>query len=154
MKKVMFVSSSGGHLKELLKLQSLFTNYDYMLVTEETKTTNKLGERYNVKYMKYGSRQYIFSYFFIFIFNLIRSIGLIISFNPKIVVTTGAHTGGIVCFIAKLFGKKIIYIESLAKVKTLSMTGKFVYLFADKFYVQWEELAEKYKKAEYLGRLI
>ncbi len=154
MKKVMFVSSSGGHLTELLKLQSLFTNFDYMLVTEETKITKKLSEKFNVKYMKYGSRQYIFSYVFIFLFNMFRSIELMITFNPKVVITTGAHTGGIVCFIAKLFGKKVIYIESMAKVNTLSMTGKFVYLFVDKFYVQWEELADKYAKSEYLGRLI
>jgi beta-1,4-N-acetylglucosaminyltransferase len=154
MKKVMFVSSSGGHLTELLKLQSLFANYEYMLVTEKTKTTDKLFEKYNVRYMQYGSRQYIFSYFFVFIFNLLKSIELMLTFNPNIVVTTGAHTGGIVCFISKIFGKKVIYIESMAKVTTLSMTGKFVYLFADKFYVQWEELEEKYKKAEYLGRLI
>lgn len=154
MKKVMFVSSSGGHLSELLKLQSLFKTYDYMIVTEETQTTNKLKEKYNVKYLKYGSRQYIFSYFFIFIYNLLKSIGLVLMFNPRVIVTTGAHTGGIVCFIAKLFGKKVVYIESMAKVNTLSMTGKFMYLFADKFFVQWEELEEKYKKAEYLGRLI
>jgi UDP-N-acetylglucosamine:LPS N-acetylglucosamine transferase len=154
MKKVMFVSSSGGHLTELLKLQCLFNRYDYMIVTEKTKTTEKLNEKYKVSYMKYGSRQYIFSYIFIFIFNVFKSIELILSFSPNIVITTGAHTGGIICTIAKLFGKKVIYIESLSKVKTLSMTGKFVYLFADKFYVQWEELEEKYKKAKYLGRLI
>lgn len=154
MKKVMFVSSSGGHLTELLKLQSLFNNYNYMLVTEETETTKSLKEKYNVKYMMYGSRQYIFSYIFIFLYNIFRSIELMITFNPKVVVTTGAHTGGIVCFIAKLFGKKVIYIESLAKVNTLSLTGKLMYLIADKFYVQWEELAEKYKKSEYIGRLI
>ncbi|MDD2376850.1 MAG: polysaccharide biosynthesis protein [Clostridia bacterium] len=153
MKKVMFVSSSGGHLTELLKLQSLFTTYEYMLVTEKTITTEKLIEKYNVRYMKYGSRQYIFSYFFVFIFNILKSIVLILTFKPNLVITTGAHTGGIVCFIAKLFGKKVIYIESMAKVNTLSMTGRFVYLFADKFYVQWEELEHKYKKSKYLGRL-
>ena len=153
MKKVMFVSSSGGHLTELLKLKSLFFNYDYMLVTEKTKTSENLIDKYNVKYMNYGSRQYIFSYIFIFIFNVLRSIELIFTFKPDIVITTGAHTGGIVCFIAKIFGKKVIYIESMAKVNTLSMTGRFVYLFADKFYVQWEELECKYEKSEYLGRL-
>ena len=57
-------------------------------------------------------------------------------------------------FFAKLFGKKVIYIESLAKVNSLSVTGKMVYPFANKFYVQWEDLAKKYKKAEYLGRLM
>ena len=58
------------------------------------------------------------------------------------------------CFIGKLFGKKIIYIESLAKIDSLSVTGRNVYKFADKFYVQWETLANKYEKAEYIGRLM
>ena len=58
------------------------------------------------------------------------------------------------CFFAKLLGKKVIYIESLAKVNTLSTTGKMVYPFANKFYVQWENLSKKYKKAEYIGRLM
>ncbi len=154
MLKVIFVSSSGGHLTELLKLQSLFKNYDYLLVTEKTKVTEKLNEQYKISFMKYGSREYIFQYIFVFLYNVIKSIVLMITFNPKIVVTTGAHTGGITCFVAKLFFKKVIYIESMAKVSTLSMTGKLMYLIADKFYVQWEELEEKYPKAEYLGRLI
>ncbi|MEG1705518.1 MAG: PssD/Cps14F family polysaccharide biosynthesis glycosyltransferase [Clostridia bacterium] len=154
MKKVMFVCSSGGHLSEMLKLESLFYNYKYMLVTEKTKITMDLPKKYNVRFMKYGSRQYFLKYIFIFIFNVLKSIWLMIKFNPKVVVTTGAHTGGIVCFIAKIFFKKVIYIESMAKVTSLSMTGKIMYLFADKFFVQWEELEKKYKKAEYLGRLI
>jgi UDP-N-acetylglucosamine:LPS N-acetylglucosamine transferase len=154
MEKVIFASSSGGHLTELLKLQSLFKKYDYLLVTEKTKITNKLNDQYNVSYMKYGSREYMFKYIFVFLYNVFKSIFLMITFNPKVVVTTGAHTGGIICFIAKLFFKKVIYIESMAKVSTLSMTGKIMYPIADKFYVQWEELEEKYPKAEYLGRLI
>ena len=58
------------------------------------------------------------------------------------------------CFNSKLLGKKVIYIESLAKVNTLSTTGKMVYSFANKFYVHWENLSIKYKKAVYFGRLM
>lgn len=154
MKKVMFVCSSGGHLTEMLKLESLFKEYKYLLVTEKTKTTESLKENYKVKYLKYGSRYYLFKYIFVVLFNVLKSIGLLIFFNPKVVVTTGAHTGGIVCFIAKLLFKKVIYIESMAKVNSLSVTGKVMYIVADKFYVQWEELEKKYKKAEYIGRMI
>jgi hypothetical protein len=42
----------------------------------------------------------------------------------------------------------------MAKIKELSGTGNNVYKIADKFYVQWKNLAEKYDKAEYIGRLI
>lgn len=58
------------------------------------------------------------------------------------------------CVIAKFFKAKVIYIESIAKVDSLSVTGKNVYKFADKFYVQWKTLTEKYDKAEYIGRLL
>ena len=37
-KKVMFISSTGGHLEELLRLKSLFNDYDYSLITEKTKS--------------------------------------------------------------------------------------------------------------------
>ncbi|MNP26401.1 Oligosaccharide biosynthesis protein Alg14 like protein [compost metagenome] len=150
----MFVSSSGGHLSELLKLEKLFDKYNYVLVTEKTDSNSNLSKKYNTEYLVYGSRQYLFKYIFIFIFNAIKSIYLIIKYRPKTIVSTGAHTGGIVCLLGKIFGSKIIYIETLAMVESLSVTGKNLYKFADKFYVQWEELANKYSKAEYIGRLI
>ena len=37
-KKVMFISSTGGHLDELLQLSSMFKKYDYHIVTEKTKS--------------------------------------------------------------------------------------------------------------------
>ena len=154
MKKVIFVSSSGGHLTELLRLDKLFKEYEYLLVTEKTDITDKLKDKYNIDFLKYGSRHYFFKYIYVFTYNIFKSIKIIMKFKPNTIVTTGAHTGGIMCYIAKIFGAKVIYIESLAKTKSLSVTGKSVYLFADKFYVQWEDLTKKYKKAEYLGRLI
>ena len=47
--------------------------------------------------------------------------------------------------------KKIIYIESFAKLKNESVTGRMVYRFADKFFVQWPEMLMVYPKAEYHG---
>ena len=35
MKRVMFISSVGGHLTQLLELKSLFKDYNYVLVTEK-----------------------------------------------------------------------------------------------------------------------
>ena len=37
MKKVMFISSTGGHLTELLQLKPLFEKCEYTIVTEKTK---------------------------------------------------------------------------------------------------------------------
>lgn len=154
MKKVIFVASSGGHLSEILKLKELFKEYDYLLVTEKTEITSKLIDNYNMEYLKYGPNKNKFKYIGAVIYNMFKSIKILIKFKPSTVLSTGAQVGGIMCFFAKLLGKKVIYIESLAKVNTLSTTGKMVYPFANKFYVQWENLSKKYKKAEYIGRLM
>ena len=67
MKKVIFTSSSGGHLTELLKLEKLFYEYEYLLVTEKTEVTEKMSGKYNMEYLKYGSRFYFFKYILLYI---------------------------------------------------------------------------------------
>ena len=49
MKKVIFISSMGGHLTELMQLKSIFKDYDYKLVTEKHKSTVGLKARYKSK---------------------------------------------------------------------------------------------------------
>jgi hypothetical protein len=55
------------------------------------------------------------------------------------------------CCIGKIFGSKIVYIESFANIHTKSVTGKVVYLFADLFIVQWESMLKLYPKAKLGG---
>ncbi|WP_316376501.1 hypothetical protein [Enterococcus faecium] len=38
-----------------------------------------------------------------------------------------------ICLITKMMGKKLIYIESFAKVTSPTQTGKLMYHFADQF---------------------
>ncbi|KAI7884722.1 oligosaccharide biosynthesis protein Alg14 like-domain-containing protein [Mucor mucedo] len=49
---------------------------------------------------------------------------------------------------------EIVYVESFARVETLSLTGKLLYPFADRFLVQWSELSNILDKAEYKGILV
>ena len=154
MKKVMFVCNSGGHLSEMLKLDKVINKYDYLLITEKTILTEKYKDIYNIKFVKYMSRKNIITYIFNGIINIITSIYNIIKFNPEIIISTGACIGAIYCVLGKILGKKIIYIESASRIDTLSGTGKVIYKIANKFYVQWEELEQKYNKSEYIGRLM
>ena len=150
-KKVLFISSTGGHLNELLQLKSLFSNYDYLLVTEKDKSTISLKDKYNVKYLVYGTRKNLFSYFFKFIFNFIKSFIIFIRFKPDVIITTGAHTCVAMIFIAKLFKKKSIYIETMANRKTKTMTGKIVEKWVTYFVVQWEDMKNLYEDSVYGG---
>ena len=115
----MFISSTGGHLSELLQLKSLFNEYDYCLVTEKTKSTETLAQKYSGKthYLVYGTKSHLFSYLFKFAFNIFKSLFLMIKIRPDVVVTTGTHTAVPMCYLAKVFGKKVIFIETFANRK-------------------------------------
>lgn len=152
-KKVLFISSTGGHLSELMQLKSLFSKFPYYIVTEKTKSNEYLAEDYKgkVAYLKYGTKKNLFTYFFIYIFNIIKSFIIFLKQKPDVVVTTGTHTAVPMCYIAKVFRKKVIYIETFANRNSKTVAGRFVYPIADVFVVQWEEMKKIYPKAEYWG---
>lgn len=156
MKKVLFISSTGGHLEELIQLKDMFKNYDYHIVTEKTKSNLNLKDKYpkRVSFLIYGSYTTFFkkiTYPFKLLLNCFLSLFIFIRIKPKYIVSTGAHTAGPMCCIGKIFGSKIIFIETFANSKTKSRTGKLVYKFADLFIVQWEEMLNLYPNAVYGG---
>ena len=155
MKKVLFISSTGGHLSELMELKPLFSKYDYHIITEKTDTTIKLKDKYKSKinYLVYGARNYMFSYLFKFSYNIIKSLILYAKIRPDVIVTTGAHTAVPMCYIGKFFKKKIIFIETFARVNSTSMSGRMINKIADVFIVQHPEMEKVYENAVYKGAL-
>lgn len=151
MKKVMFISSVGGHLTQLLELKTIFKDYNYVLVTEKNDVTKDMKKKYKMEYLIYGSREYLFKYVFIFLFNIFKSFYLFFKYRPNVIVTTGTHTAVPMCYIGRLFGKKVIFIESYAKRTSPTLSGRLVYPIANTFIVQWETMLEFYPKAKYFG---
>ncbi len=155
MKKVMFISSTGGHFNELMQLKPLFNKYDYHIVTEKDTITKEYKEEYKEKisYLLYGTRAHMLKYIFQFTYNCLKTIYLYIKIRPKYIVTTGTHTAGPMCCLGKIFGSKIIYIETFANRNTKTATGSLIYKFADLFIVQWEEMLKIYPKAKLGGSI-
>ena len=150
-RKICFICSSGGHFSELSKLKTVAEGYDSFLVVEKT-------EGFKTDFCK---KQYFLSvinrkeFFFILHFLWMLVLELLIFFRerPDYIITTGALCSYPMARIAHFFRKKVIYIESYARIYDLSNTGHRMYRFADCFIVQWPELLEKYPKAEYHGDL-
>jgi len=153
MKKVLFISSTGGHLSEMMMLKDMFSKYDYHIITEKTKSNIKLKDKYKdkVNYLIYGTKDHMLTYPFKLLGNCFKSLYYYIKIRPDFIVTTGAHTAGPMCCLGKLFGSKIIYIETFANMKSKTKTGRLVYKFADLFVVQWENMLKIYPKATYGG---
>ena len=139
-KKVCFAASSGGHYEQLLMLKPLIEKYDSFILTERTDySCDVQGEKvYFIPRM---------------IINLFKTIQIYIKERPDVVICTGVLAMIPMCLIAKLFKKKLIYIESFAKVTSGTETGKLMYKFADKFYVQWEQMLDVYPNATFKGSI-
>ena len=152
-RRVLFVASTGGHLKELMELESMFDKYDFNLITEKTKSNLYLKDKFKNKvfYMVYGTKDHMLTYPFKFLYNCIYSVLLFFKLHPDYIVTTGTHTAVPICFFSKIFGTKVIYIETFANMTTKTMTGKMVYPISDEFIVQWESMLKLYPEATYGG---
>lgn len=147
--KICFAASSGGHYEQLLMLKPLMQKYDSFIVTEKTKYSAKVngGKMY---FLSQVNRKEI-SFIPRMIFNTTKSLLIFLIERPDVVICTGVLAMIPICLIAKLMGKKLIYIESFAKVTSATETGKLMYKFADQFYVQWKSMLNIYPKAIYLG---
>ncbi len=150
-KKVFFVSSIGGHLTQLLQIKSIFNDYDYLLITEKSDVTTDLKNKYHVKYFLYCNKKNFLKYFIINVINAFHSVFVFFLNRPDVIVTTGANTAVPLCYLGRIFGKKVIFIESFAKKEGKTLAGKLVYPIATTFIVQWESMLEYYPKAKYFG---
>ena len=149
MKKVLFISSTGGHFTELMKFEKMFIMYKFFIITEKDITTEFLKEKYKEKvgYLPYCTRSNMGRYCLIFFYVILKSIFFYIKIKPDVIVSTGTHTAIPICFIAKIFRKKIIYIETYANITQKTLTGRILYPIADLFIVQWQEMKKQYPKA-------
>lgn len=149
MKKVLFVASTGGHLSELMQLKKMFSYYDFYLITEKTKSNLTLKDKYKnkVSYLVYGTKDHLLSYPFKLLFNCFKSLYLYLKIHPDYIITTGAHTAGPISLLGKIFGSRLIYIETFANIETKTITGKLLYPFSDLFIVQWSNMKKLYKDA-------
>lgn len=68
------------------------------------------------------------------------------------------HDDDVACLVcAQVVGWKhvtIVFVESVCRARTLSMTGLLLYYIANEFIVQWPQLAVKYRLTRYIGRLV
>ncbi|XP_064927193.1 UDP-N-acetylglucosamine transferase subunit ALG14 homolog isoform X3 [Columba livia] len=135
--RLLVVAGSGGHTTEILRLLScLSESYSprhYILADSDEMSEAKIRSFEQKRAETFSSSQ---------------------------ILCNGPGTCVPVCISALLLGllgiKRaiIVYVESICRVETLSLSGKILYYFSDYFIVQWPGLKEKYPKSVYLGRIV
>ena len=158
----------GTDLNKIKPREFIVADTDLMSIQKikqfETKTTD-INLDYTVHKI-YRSRNVGQSYFtsvFTTLLAFFYTIPLVFKIRPELLIVNGPGTCLPICVIVFVFSRlflipkcKIVFVESICRVKSLSLTGKLLYSFrlADSFIVQWDELKQKYPRANYIGRLV
>lgn len=147
--KVCLVGSSGGHLTHLYMLKPFWIKHDRFWVTFDKEDTRSILKDERVYSCYYPTNRNIKN----LIKNTFLAMKILRKEQPDILISSGAAVSVPFFYLAKLMGKKLIYIEVYDRIDKPTMTGKMVYPIVDKFIVQWEEQKKVYPKAINLGSI-
>lgn len=148
--KVCFAASAGGHLTQLLKIVPGFKDFNIISVTTSKLVAEKLKIYGRTYIITECNRQHLFRSFR----SLYQAVKIAFKERPDVVISTGAEPALLICITAKLFRGRIVWIDSVANVQRLSLSGRLIKPFADIFLTQWPDLADANKKIEYAGALL
>lgn len=149
--KICLACSHGGHFAEMKQLLDAFEGHNYFFVTYSSEATKNLKNAHFIKFEGWDFKGKI-----LLIKSIIKATEILLKEKPNLIISTGGGEIAVpLCYIGKILGAKVIFIETLARITTQSGGGKFVYPIADLFLVQWESLLKKYgTKAKYWGKVI
>jgi UDP-N-acetylglucosamine:LPS N-acetylglucosamine transferase len=81
------------------------------------------------------------------IVNLLRNLPLawrvVRRAEADVILSTGAGLAVPFFVVGKLLRRRLVYVESLTRTETVSLTGRLVYPLADEFFVQWPRAARR-----------
>jgi UDP-N-acetylglucosamine:LPS N-acetylglucosamine transferase len=166
--KIGIVCSPGGHLTEALSVLEAFQGHDCFLAIQDFPTVKKFNppqfkKTYHLRLLfNYGlgirigpSRYLWLGVYLTLLSNMVELIRIFAREKPDVLFSTGAEIAIPAFYIGKfLFGAKLLFLESITRIKDISLGGKTILPIVDLFLVQWQDLAEKYKKAKFIGRIV
>jgi UDP-N-acetylglucosamine:LPS N-acetylglucosamine transferase len=147
---ICLVASAGGHLIQLLKLSECWQDHEAFYISTTEVMRQKLSQYGKVYIVGECNHKHLIRVIRV----LLKCIRIVFKEKISVVISTGAAAGCLICFLVKIKGAKVIWIDSITNIEKLSLSGRMVRYIADLFLVQWPELAKKYKNVEYCGAII
>ncbi len=138
--------SAGGHLAELRQLAPFYEKFGHFFVTFKRPDSEQLAKTKTVFFVQRPGRNP-----FKTIQAFLESFRILKEQKPDLVVSTGADAAIPIILLAKLFGKKVFFVESFCRTQQPSWSGRIAYHFSDEFVYQWKELGRFFPKGKFGG---
>jgi len=168
--KLMAVFGSGGHTAEmnslLLSLSVQYTPQVFIVADTDHLSKSKIDEMQRKDHVVVNTNrsrevgQSWISTLFTTFRACVHAVSIVWRHAPDVVICNGPGTCIPICgaaFFWKMCGvlnTRIVFVESICRVTSLSLSGRILYHFADRVLVQWPDLVDKYPGVDYIGRLV
>jgi hypothetical protein len=135
--KILAVASSGGHWVQLRRVVPAFEQSEvvYVTVIDSYRTQVPDNKFYTVRDATRWNKLGL-------IVLALSLAWIILKEKPGVIISTGAAPGYFAILIGSFFGARTIWIDSMANVENLSMSGSRVGRYADLWLTQWPHLAK------------
>ena len=168
--KLLIVLGEGGHTKQMLNLVKLIKDSEnsnqeskdhlyslyYIVAYEDHLSVGHIkhpGPVYRVTRPRGKSTSKLGAVFRTLLAGM-QSLVILLRTRPDAIISAGPAISVPVSILGKLFGARIIFIESSSRIRHPSLTGRLMYRWADLFFVQWQQLQKELPQAVFAGRLV
>ena len=146
--KICIVSSCGGHLTEVRCLAPAYEAYPHFYVLNDRIDLPR-DMRGKTRFIAHSERDWKF------VLNLFEAYRILRDERPGAILSAGAGPAVPFALIGRLFfGCRIIYVETVTRITTPSLTGRIMYWLAHDFFIQWKTLTGFFPSARFAGPLL
>lgn len=148
--RVLLVSSSGGHLAQLLALRPWWETRDRSWVSFRTSDVVSLLADEQVEFAHSPTTRNVKN----LLRNFVVAAKVLRRRRPDLVVSTGAAVAIPFFVLARLFGIATVYVEVFDRVASRTVSGRVCRPLASAFVVQWDEQRRLYPGSVVIGPLL
>jgi UDP-N-acetylglucosamine:LPS N-acetylglucosamine transferase len=145
-RKICLAASVGGHLQEVLQLRPVFERYAHFYIVNDDMILPEpmVGRTY---FIRHSERDLLT------IWNLVEAVRIFRRERPTHLISTGAGLAVPLSLVARLFGMKVMFIETFAAIEHPTLTGRIMYWLSNRFVYQWPRLEKFFPSAQYAGTI-
>lgn len=150
--KICLAGSGGGHIRQLLDLEPVWSKHDYFFVTEDLALGATVGKRHRAHFLPHFAFGQLrlggpLAALWNAATSFVKSAQIILKERPDVLISEGAGAMYFIVLWARLSGACIIILESFARFEAPSLFGRLASPLAHHMIAYAEPLRAFYPKA-------
>jgi UDP-N-acetylglucosamine--N-acetylmuramyl-(pentapeptide) pyrophosphoryl-undecaprenol N-acetylglucosamine transferase len=148
--RICLAGSGGGHVRQLLDLEPLWSDLDHFFITEDLALGRSIAEKHRTHFVPHVALGQArlgapFRMAAAAVRNFARSAKIIARERPDVVITTGAGSVYFATLWARIYGAKIVLIDSFARFSSRSAFARIADPIAHLRIAQSEGVAKEWE---------